>query len=78
MTDIAGWIALSLTCLAATMTSFNLGPRFTGYSLVVFAMGAVGWILVGIGSGQPQLLYSNMFLFLVDAFGIWRWLGRRS
>jgi hypothetical protein len=78
LTEIAGWIALLCTCVAATMTSLNLGARFTGYSLIVFTFGAIGWIIVGLGSGQIQILYSNAFLFVVDVFGIWRWLGHRS
>lgn len=27
---------------------------------------------------QPQLLWSNGFLAIVDLFGAWRWLGRRA
>lgn len=76
--DIAGWIALAATCVAALMTASNLGARVTGWGFVVFTIGAVAWIVVGWQSGQTQLLWSNMFLGLVDVFGIWRWLGRRA
>ncbi|MGK6323704.1 PRC-barrel domain-containing protein [Sphingomonas sp. DT-51] len=60
------------------MTAANLGARVTGWGFVVFTVGAAGWIVVGLASGQQQLLYSNLFLGIVDLFGIWRWLGRRA
>ena len=78
MQDIAGWVALAATCIAALMTASNLGARVTGWGFVVFTVGAVAWIVVGLESGQTQLLWSNIFLGVVDVFGIWRWLGRRA
>lgn len=78
MEDIAGWVALAATCVAALMTAANLGARVTGWGFVVFTIGAAAWIVVGWTSGQTQLLWSNIFLGLVDLFGIWRWLGRRA
>jgi len=78
MEDIAGWIALAATCVAALMTASNLGARVTGWGFVVFTIGAIAWIVVGLETGQTQLLWSNIFLGVVDVFGIWRWLGRRA
>lgn len=78
MEDIAGWVALAATCVAALMTASNLGARVTGWGFVVFTVGAVAWIVVGLETGQTQLLWSNVFLGVVDVFGIWRWLGRRA
>lgn len=78
MGDMAGWIALAATCIAALMTAANLGARVTGWGFVVFTVGAIAWIVVGAATHQTQLLWSNIFLGLVDLFGIWRWLGRRA
>jgi hypothetical protein len=78
MADIAGWVALAATCIAALMTASNLGARVTGWGFVVFTIGAAAWIVVGIATHQTQLLWSNIFLGLVDLFGIWRWLGLRA
>jgi hypothetical protein len=77
MADAAGWLALAATCVAALMTASNLGARVTGWGFVIFTIGAAAWIVVGLATGQKQLLYSNIFLGVVDLFGIWRWLGRR-
>lgn len=78
MTDLAGWIAPAATMIAAIMTAANLGTRVTGWGFAVFAVGAVAWIIVAMGSGQHNLLLSNGFLLVVDLFGMWRWLGRRA
>jgi hypothetical protein len=78
LTDAAGWIALVATCVAALMTASNLGARVTGWGFVIFTVGAIAWIIVGVATRQTQLLYSNIFLGLVDGLGIWRWLGRRA
>jgi len=78
MADMAGWVALVATCIAALMTASNLGVRITGWGFVIFTLGAAAWIIVGVTTHQTQLLYSNIFLGLVDLFGVWRWLGRRA
>jgi hypothetical protein len=78
MVEVAGWIAPVATMIAAMMTAANLGSRVTGWGFVVFLMGAVAWSIVAIATNQSNLLWSNVFLGLVDVIGIWRWLGRRA
>ena len=60
------------------MTAANLGSRVTGYGFVIFTIGALCWIVVGISTHQPALLWTNAVLTLLDIFGIWRWLGRQT
>ena len=74
---IAEWIAPAATMIAAIMTAANLGARVTGWGFVVFAVGSVCWSLVGLHSGQTNLLTANGFLTLINLVGIWRWLGRQ-
>lgn len=76
--DIAGWVAPAATMIAAMMTAANLGARITGYGFIVFTVGSVAWSIIGISSGQTNLLLTNGFLTLVNAVGIWRWLGRQA
>ncbi|PCD01833.1 photosystem reaction center subunit H [Sphingomonas spermidinifaciens] len=64
--------------IAAMMTAANLGARVTGWGFVVFAVGSVAWSLVGLSSGQTNLLLTNGFLTIVNLVGIWRWLGRQA
>jgi hypothetical protein len=75
--DIAGWVAPIATMIAAMMTAANLGARITGWGFVVFTIGSVCWSIVGLASGQTNLVATNAFLTLVNLAGIWRWLGRQ-
>lgn len=77
MSDIAGWIAPVATMIAAMMTAANLGARVTGWGFVVFTLGSVCWSIVGLSTGQTNLVATNIFLTLVNLVGIWRWLGRQ-
>ena len=78
MEQIAGWIALVATCVAALMTASNLGARVTGWGFVVFTVGSISWSILGVATGQRQLLLSNIFLTAVNLLGIYRWLGREA
>ena len=78
MADIIPWVATVATVIAAFMTASNLGSRVTGFGFVVFTVGAACWIAVGVISDQPALLWTNLVLFLLDIFGVWRWLGRQA
>ncbi|MEO6092254.1 MAG: PRC-barrel domain-containing protein [Novosphingobium sp.] len=75
--NIAGWVAPIATMIAAMMTAANLGARLTGWGFVIFTIGSIGWSMVGFSTGQTNLVATNGFLTLVNAVGIWRWLGRQ-
>lgn len=77
LNELAGWIAPAATMIAAMMTAANLGARITGWGFVVFTLGSICWTLVGISSGQTNLIAANAFLTFVNLVGIWRWLGRQ-
>ena len=78
MEDIAAWIAPIATTIAALMTASNLGSRVTGWGFVVFAIGSLAWLALGIATGQSNLLWQNIILTALNLFGIWRWLGRQA
>lgn len=77
MNEIAGWIAPVATMLVAMMTAANLGARITGTGFAIFTLGSVYWWIMGLTSGQTNLLATNCFLTVVNLFGVWRWLGRQ-
>ena len=78
MAEFIPWIATAATITAALMTASNLGSRITGYGFVVFTVGSIAWLAVGLMSGQQPLLWTNVVLTGLNLFGIWRWLGRQS
>ncbi len=78
MTDIAGWIAPIATMIAAILTAANLGTRITGWGFVIFTVGAIAWTIEAVLTHQQNLLWSNGFLAIVDAIGVYRWLGHRA
>lgn len=77
MEEAAGWIAPAATMIAAMMTASNLGARVTGWGFVVFTLGSIAWSVIGLSSGQTNLLATNGFLTLVNLIGVWRWLGKQ-
>ncbi len=78
MESIATWVAPVATTIAALMTALNLGTRITGYGFVVFTIGSLAWLALGVATGQPALLWQNIILTLLNLIGIWRWLGRQA
>lgn len=78
MADTFSWVATIATIVAASMTAANLGSRITGYGFVVFTAGALCWIVVGVTTNQPALMWTNVVLTFLDIFGVWRWLARQA
>lgn len=78
MTDILNWVAPAATIIAAMMTAANLGARITGWGFAIFLVGSLAWTAIGATTGQGSLIYANAFLILVNAVGVWRWLGRQA
>jgi hypothetical protein len=76
--NLPSYVAPAATMVAAMMTAANLGARVTGWGFVVFTVGSICWSMIGITTGQQNLLLSNAFLTLVNLVGIWRWLGRQA
>ncbi len=78
MDQYISWFATAATILAASVTASNLGPRVTGYGFVIFLFGSIAWLAVGLITGQPALLWTNVALTFLNRWGIWRWLGRQA
>ena len=72
------WVATIATITAATITASNLGSRITGYGFIVFTVGSIAWFGLGLMTGQPALMWTNVALTFLNLFGIWRWLGRQA
>ena len=78
MADTISWVATAATIIAASMTASNLGSRITGYGFAVFLVGSISWLATGLLTQQPALVWTNVVLTGLNAFGVWRWLGRQA
>ncbi len=78
MESIASIIATVATIAAACMTASNLGSRITGFGFVVFTVGSIAWFALGLLTGQPALIWTNVAMTGLNLFGVWRWLGRQA
>jgi len=78
MEQIASIAAPICTTIAALIVASNFGARITGYGFVVFTIGSVSWAVLGLITGQSNLLWQNVVLTALNLFGIWRWLGRQA
>ena len=78
MENILIWVAPVATIVAALMTASNLGSRMTGAGFIVFTIGSLSWLTLGLIGDDPALLWMNAVLTGLNLFGIWRWLGRQA
>ena len=76
METVSSWVAPIATIVAVLVTASNLGARITGYGFILFTIGSIAWALLGVATGEPSLLWTNVLLTFLNLFGIWRWLGR--
>ena len=78
MDQLAGWVGMIATIVAAIMTASNLGPRVTGWGFAVFTVASVAWVIDATTNANTRLLWANGFLFFVNLVGVYRWLGREA
>ena len=56
METILTWIAPVATIIAALMTASNLGAKITGAGFIVFTIGSLSWLALGMIGNNPALL----------------------
>lgn len=78
MDTYVSWIATAATIFAACLTASNLGSRITGYGFIVFTIGSIAWFTLGMLTNQQSLIFTNAVMTLLNAIGVWRWLGRQA
>lgn len=77
MTGFLNIAAPAMIILGALLTASNLGARITGTGFIAFTLGSLLWLAIGLLGGPSSLVWQNIVLTLLNAFGIWRWLGRQ-
>ena len=77
MDSILNIAAPAMIILGALLTASNLGAKITGIGFIAFTLGSLLWLAIGLIAGPSSLVWQNIVLTLLNAFGIWRWLGRQ-
>ncbi|QIK96024.1 PRC-barrel domain containing protein [Sphingomonas sp. HDW15A] len=77
MNEFLNFAAPAMIILGALLTASNLGAKITGVGFIAFTAGSLLWMAIGLLDGPSSLVWQNIILTLLNAFGIWRWLGRQ-
>lgn len=77
MDGLSGWLASIATMLGGLTVALNLGSRVTGWGFLVLALGSSCWAWNAWQGHAASLLVANLAMALINAFGVWRWLGWR-
>lgn len=76
--EAAGWVAAVVTVVGVSLTAANLGARVTGWGFVALTAASLLLLALGAVSGVQSLVFTHATLSLINAFGVWRWLGQRA
>ena len=72
------WIASLSGIIAAAMVSLNYGRKVTGWGFVIFVGSSIAWISGALMTKDGALGTQNAVLFLINLFGVYRYLIRKD
>lgn len=72
------WIASIGTIIAAGLIALDMGRRATGWGFVLFTIVSVLWIYSGLMKDAMPIAAMNAVLFLINGWGVWRYLIRKE
>lgn len=70
------WIASISGMVAALLVAADLGKRDTGWGMVLFCGSAIAWLVGAALTHDWALGTQNVVLFVIDVFGVYRYLIR--
>ncbi|MXO97348.1 hypothetical protein GRI34_13070 [Erythrobacter aquimaris] len=72
------WIASIGTIIAAGLIALDMGRRTTGWGFVLFTIVSILWIYSGLMKDAMPIAAMNAVLFLINGWGVWRYLIRKE
>lgn len=72
------WAASIGTIIAATLVAIDLSRKITGWGFVLFCVVASLWVISGWSDGAMPIVVMNALLFVINAWGVWRYLVRKT
>lgn len=76
--EILKWSASITGVVAALMVAMDMGRRVTGWGFALFLFSSICWIAGAIMASDEALWSQNLFLFGINAFGVYRYLIRKK
>lgn len=72
------WFATVSGIVAALMIAWDHGRRTTGWGFVTFVASSIAWIASALLARDGALGTQNAVLFIVNLFGVYRYLIRKK
>lgn len=72
------WIASIGTIIAAGLIALDMGRRATGWGFVLFTIVSILWIYSGLMKDAMPIAAMNAVLFLINSWGVLRYLIRKE
>lgn len=68
--------AEALTVVAAILLAANWSPRAMLVGFSIFMAASIAWMIEGWIDNKLSLFIQISVLFVVNCFGVWRWMPR--
>lgn len=72
------WFATAATTIAAFMVALDVGRRISGWGFVLFTVGSIAWVAGAVIAADWPLTTTNVVLFGINLFGVYRYLIRKK
>lgn len=77
MLALVNGLATATGITAALLVALNAGPLITGIGFCIFTASSIFWVIGGFMDAKASLMIQNGVLFLINIFGIYRYLWRK-
>ncbi len=74
--DSLRWASAAMIVAGALIISSRGGDRRTGFGILLMTIASAGWTCVGLLGDAFDLVAQNAVLFVVNAWGVWRYLRK--
>ncbi len=66
------------TVVGAVLVAANISAKAMVAGFAIFIAASLAWIAAGWVENQPSVYVQNLALFIINVFGVYRWLPRAT
>ncbi len=66
------------TVIGAVLVAANISAKAMVVGFVIFIAASLAWIGAGWYENEPSVYVQNLALFIINVFGVYRWLPRAT